>query len=118
MSRIGVLVSDAEINTISAEIPLDSHAPASDILDCNASTSAHGLLPKLSGVVGEVLRGDGTWGTGGSGAPTPARRKRRAPPRPRGGDRAGRRRHSGASCLDVESPRRDEGAGRAGERVG
>src|SRR3990172_2699893 len=72
MSRIGVLVSDAEINTISAEIPLDSHAPASDILDCNASTSAHGLLPKLSGVVGEVLRGDGTWGTGGSGAPTTA----------------------------------------------
>lgn len=37
----------------------------------NATTARHGLLPKLDGDVGHVLRGDGTFGTvpgGGGGA--------------------------------------------------
>lgn len=37
------------------------HLPASDQTRLNASTTAHGLLPKLSGDQGEALRGDGSW---------------------------------------------------------
>jgi len=40
----------------------------SDVTTANASTSAHGLLPKLSGSTSEFLRGDGAWATpSGSG---------------------------------------------------
>lgn len=53
-------------------IRLDDLAAAEDNTDLNATTSMHGLLPKLSGSAGDVLKGDGTWGTGGSGAPTDA----------------------------------------------
>ncbi len=38
------------------------HLPTSDNTDLDATTSAHGLLPKLSGSVGDALRGDGTFG--------------------------------------------------------
>lgn len=34
----------------------------SDVTTNNATTEKHGLLPKLSGLVSDVLRGDGTWG--------------------------------------------------------
>jgi hypothetical protein len=39
----------------------------------NATTARHGLLPKLDGDVGHVLRGDGTFGTvpGGGGGAAP-----------------------------------------------
>ncbi len=40
----------------------------SDVTTANATTARHGLLPKLSGAAADVLRGDGTWGPGGSGS--------------------------------------------------
>lgn len=43
-------------------LPLDTLAAPTDVTTLNASTSAHGLLRKLSGVVTDVLKGDGTWG--------------------------------------------------------
>jgi len=43
-------------------IKLDNLATPDDNADLNASTSAHGLLRKLSGSDLQVLRGDGTWG--------------------------------------------------------
>jgi len=49
-------------------IKLDELAAPTDVTTLNASTSAHGLLPKLSGNSSDVLRGDGTWGPGGGGA--------------------------------------------------
>jgi hypothetical protein len=42
---------------------LDECAPPTDTTNLDSSTTAHGLLPKLSGVVTEALLGDGTWGT-------------------------------------------------------
>jgi hypothetical protein len=53
-------------------VKLDELAASTDVTTLNSSASAHGLLPKLSGDSGQVLRGDGTWGAGGSGAPTTA----------------------------------------------
>lgn len=51
-------------------IRLDQLQAPTDILTLNVSVSAHGLCPKLSGNVGDVLRGDGTWGAPpSSGAP-------------------------------------------------
>lgn len=51
-------------------IALDTLGAPSDVTTLNASTSAHGLLPKLSGVATDVLKGDGTFGAaaGGSGS--------------------------------------------------
>jgi hypothetical protein len=43
-----------------------------DVTTNNSSASKHGFLPKLSGSSSDVLKGDGTWGSGGSGAPTNA----------------------------------------------
>ncbi len=43
-------------------IKLDDLASPDDNVDLNASTLAHGLLPKLSGSASDVLRGDGTYG--------------------------------------------------------
>lgn len=48
-------------------IKLDDLAAPDDNTDLNASTSKHGLLPKLSGSSSDVLRGDGTFGAGGGG---------------------------------------------------
>lgn len=42
-------------------IKLDDFTACDDNTDLNASTSAHGLLPKLSDDTREFLRGDGTW---------------------------------------------------------
>lgn len=42
-------------------IKLDDFSTPDDNTDLNASTSAHGLLPKLSDDSLEFLRGDGTW---------------------------------------------------------
>jgi hypothetical protein len=38
------------------------HLTADDTTDKDATTTEHGLLPKLSGDSGDALRGDGTWG--------------------------------------------------------
>ena len=38
------------------------HLPAEDTTTLDATTTAHGLLPKLSGSSTDALRGDGTWG--------------------------------------------------------
>jgi hypothetical protein len=49
-------------------IKLDELAAPTDVTTLNASGSAHGLLPKLSGSASDVLKGDGSWGTvGGTG---------------------------------------------------
>jgi hypothetical protein len=56
----------------SDSIKLDELAAPTDVTTLNAATTQHGLLPKLSGNVSDVLRGDGTFGTapaGPSGAP-------------------------------------------------
>lgn len=42
-------------------IKLDDLAAPDDNTDLNASILNHGLLPKLSGLSGDGLRGDGTW---------------------------------------------------------
>lgn len=42
-------------------LTLDTLAAPTDITDLNASTSAHGLCPKGSGVAGEFLAADLTW---------------------------------------------------------
>lgn len=49
-------------------IKLDDLAAPDDNTDLNASTSKHGLLPKLSGRSGDALRGDGTWDSVSAGA--------------------------------------------------
>jgi hypothetical protein len=53
----------------SDEIKLDDLKAPDDNTDLNASTTKHGLLPKLSGVSTEFLNGDGDWATpaGGGG---------------------------------------------------
>lgn len=45
-------------------IKLDDLGEPDDNTDLDSSITAHGLLPKLSGDVDEVLKGDGTWGAG------------------------------------------------------
>jgi len=50
-------------------IKLDDLAAPDDNTDLDATSSAHGLLPKLSGSASDVLAGDGTW-SASSGAPT------------------------------------------------
>lgn len=42
-------------------IALDTLAATTDITTLNASTTAHGLLPKLAGGTSNFLRSDGTW---------------------------------------------------------
>ncbi len=53
-------------------IKLDELAAPTDVTTLNATTSAHGLLPKLGGGTTNYLRADGTWaqpaGGGGGGA--------------------------------------------------
>lgn len=50
-------------------IALDELDSPSNTTTLNATTSAHGLLPKLDGNTAHFLRGDGTWATpaGGGG---------------------------------------------------
>lgn len=53
-------------------IKLDDLAAPDDNTDLNATTSAHGLLPKLGGGTTNFLRADGTWAApaGGGSPPT------------------------------------------------
>ena len=50
-------------------IKLDDLAAPDDNTDLNATTSAHGLLPKLGGGSTNFLRADGTWAAPGGGSP-------------------------------------------------
>src|SRR5512146_197481 len=43
-------------------IKLDELAAPTDVTTLNATSSAHGLLPKLSGSANDVFKGDGTFG--------------------------------------------------------
>ena len=45
-------------------IKLDDLSTPDDNTDLNATTSAHGLLPKLTGQTTNFLRGDGSWASG------------------------------------------------------
>lgn len=53
------------------EIKLDALGTPDDNTNLNATTTYHGLLPKLSGSSSDVLRGNGTWGAIGSGLTQP-----------------------------------------------
>src|SRR5687767_6530502 len=57
------LVAHASSHQIggSDAIKLDDLATPDDNPDLNATTSRHGLLPKLSGNATDLLWGDGTW---------------------------------------------------------
>jgi len=48
-------------------IALDELDSPADSTDLDATTSAHGLLPKLDGSASDFLRGDGTWAVPPSG---------------------------------------------------
>lgn len=49
-----------------SDVKLDNLSPPDDTTDLNATTSAHGLLPKLSGIATNVLSGIGRWIPGGN----------------------------------------------------
>lgn len=51
-------------------IALDTLAAPADVVTLNASASAHGLLPKLSGSSAAFLDGTGAWTTPAAGAPS------------------------------------------------
>ena len=51
-------------------IKLDDFAACDDNVDLNATSSAHGLLPKLSNNTRQFLRGDGTWAPSSSSTAT------------------------------------------------
>jgi len=53
-----------QVNGIQALFRLDELAFPSDTTSLNATTSAHGLLPKLTGQTTNFLRGDGSWASG------------------------------------------------------
>lgn len=78
LAELNALVSDATLDTSSASrtpsshasshvsgggdsIKLDDLATPDDNTDLNATTSLHGLLPKLGGGTTNFLRADGTW---------------------------------------------------------
>lgn len=63
-------VTPAGIGAATTSTKLDDFATPDDNTDLNATTSQHGLLPKLGGGGTNYLRADGTWAApSGSGAP-------------------------------------------------
>ena len=73
----GVNTGNNSPNTYIIATKLDDFATPDDNTDLNATTTYHGLLPKLGGGTTNFLRADGTWaepaggGGGGGGSPTP-----------------------------------------------
>lgn len=66
------VLNDAGWIEVGTHVKLDDLATPDDNTDLNASTGAHGLLPKLTGGTTQFLRADGTWaapGGGGGGGP-------------------------------------------------
>ncbi len=59
--------TDAEAKAAGATNKLDDFAAPDNNTDLNATTSAHGLLPLLTGVTTVYLNGNGAWTTPGSG---------------------------------------------------
>lgn len=72
----GFIIFDSAASNVSKQLTLtnlvavlktliatDTLAATTDITTNNATSSAHGLLPKLSGSATQALLGDGTWGT-------------------------------------------------------
>ena len=58
----GDLIVDGEQVLIGGDpLKIDDLSTPDDNTDLNASTSFHGLLPKLSGNIFQFLRGDGSW---------------------------------------------------------
>jgi len=55
-----IVANDGDITTIQGT-KLDDWATPDDNTDLDATTTEHGLLPKLSDQTDEFLRGDGTW---------------------------------------------------------
>jgi len=57
----GLSITDTTIAATLGTSIEESELNLSDVTTANATTSAHGFLPKLSGSTSEFLRGDGTW---------------------------------------------------------
>lgn len=58
---IGADVQEYNASTAFTTTPLDDFGTPDDNTDLNATTSYHGLLPKLGGGTTNFLRADGTW---------------------------------------------------------
>ena len=54
------------LGTISTGSIPETKITFTDLVTGNATVSNHGYLPKLSGSASQMLKGDGTWGTGSS----------------------------------------------------
>jgi hypothetical protein len=55
-------LSDARTPTQHALDSASLHAALSDIVTYNVSAAVHGFLPKFPDIIGQIFRGDGTWG--------------------------------------------------------
>ena len=63
-------LKETTIAELQAVLKLDDFAATEDNTDLNATTSVHGLLPKLGGGTTNFLRADGTWATPAGGGGT------------------------------------------------
>ncbi len=72
--RVLLGLENTDIENLAKSVKLDDFSAPDDNTDLNATTSRHGLLPKLGGGTTNYLRADGAWaapaGGGGDGAYT------------------------------------------------
>lgn len=66
----GITITGNSIAVDQTALALDAFAATTDITTRNASTSAHGLLKRLSNVATEYMDGQGNWSTPSTGAVT------------------------------------------------
>ncbi len=66
--KFTLTAAGAALMEAAAPVRLDELAAPTDVTTLNATTSAHGLLPKLGGGTTTFLRADGTWAAPGGGA--------------------------------------------------
>jgi hypothetical protein len=59
----GTALAASNVGALPTGTKLDDLSAPDDNTDLNASTTAHGLLPKLNGNTDTCLQGDGTWGS-------------------------------------------------------
>ncbi len=67
LSASQIVRSDASKKLVSGSV-IESDFAFTDIVTANASATAHGLMPKLSGVSTQYIGGDGTWHALNTGA--------------------------------------------------
>lgn len=66
--KFTLTAAGAALMEAAAPVRLDELAAPTDVTTLNATTGAHGLLPKLGGGTTNFLRADGTWAAPGGGA--------------------------------------------------